>query len=372
MTGDIEGTATEQGTSGADTVTSGSESIFQFAGAKTDVSQEPLAWDVPIETAHTTRGEEPVVSLNTETQDPPLVSVIILNYQGIQFIQRCLETVLDSGYPRLEIMVVDNGSTDDSMRIARAYGERVICIENGKNLGFAAGCNVGIRESHGDIVLLLNVDTMVRENWVESLVEQFVADEQVALAGSRLLFLDGSTIQHAGGVVEPNGMCRHRGYGEKDDGRYKLRCEVDYLTGASLAIRRSALDEVGLLDEGYFFYYDDVDLASEMKKHGYSAVYVPESVVLHFETFGIKKKSFAYYKRFHRGRIRYILKQFGVRYFFMTFLRAEFHWYRYSDFWNQAPGLFAAYATTLPKAPWLWTRGFIKRFLLRRRLAKAE
>ena len=351
---DTHGNSTDSGTA------NGSMEIDSFAAMK------PSAFSIRLGLE-----DDSVSSSGTGPSNLPLVSVIILNYQGKRFIERCLESVLDSDYQRLEVIVVDNGSTDDSMAMARIHGERVICIENGKNLGFAAGCNVGIRACHGDIVVLLNVDTMVRKRWIEALVKHFVDDERVALAGSRLLFLDGRTIQHAGGIVEPNGICRHLGYGEKDDGRYRQVCEVDYLTGASLAIRRSALEEVGLLDEGFFFYYDDVDLASEMKERGYSVLYVPDSVVLHFETYGLRKKSFAYYRRFHRGRMRYILKHFGIRYFFGTFIRAEMNWYRYSDFWNQAPGLFFAYATTLPKAPWFWARGYVKRFFLRRKLAKA-
>lgn len=296
----------------------------------------------------------------------PLVSVIVLNYQGKAFILRCLQSVLDSTYPNLEVIVVDNGSTDDSMDTARAFGERVLCIENGKNLGFAAGCNVGIRVCRGELIALLNVDTMVRPDWMEKLVEPFLRDERVGLTGSKLYFLDGKTIQHAGGEVLPNGLCQHRGYGVRDDGRFNQPQEVDYLTGASLVIRRSALESIGLLDEGYFFYYDDVDLASEMKARGYRVLYAPASTVLHFETFGLQKKSFAYYSRFHRGRMRYMLKHFGMRYFFGTFIRAEWDWYRYCDLRTQLPSLVYAYLRSMPKAPYLWLRGLWVRWRLKR------
>ncbi len=312
--------------------------------------------------------ESPSVSPDTV----PLVSVIILNYQGRLFIERCLKSVLASEYPRIEVIVVDNGSTDDSMDIARNFGSRITCIENGKNLGFSAGCNVGIRKCHGEIVVLLNVDTCVRKRWLEALVQPFLEDPRVGLTGSKMLFLDGKTIQHAGGEVLPNGLCQHTGYGKKDERQHDEPREVDYLSGASLAIRRDVLDEIGLLDEGYFFYYDDVDLASSMKQRGFKVLYRPDSVLLHYETFGLKKKSFDYYFRFHRGRLRYIFKHFGIRYYFSAFMRAEIDWWRTGAGFQQGRPLLCSYAVMLPKAPWLWLRGFFLRRKLRRLRRKME
>ncbi|HOE11808.1 MAG TPA: glycosyltransferase family 2 protein [bacterium] len=294
-------------------------------------------------------------------QNPPLVSVVILNYNGQMFIRRCLETVLKSDYPNKEIILVDNASSDNSLQLAQPYAQQVTIIGNRKNYGFAKGCNIGIRQSHGSIVILLNVDTCVRPGWIEALVFAMLTDPTVGVAGSKLLFLDGSTIQHAGGVITPNAMSFHIGYGERDLAQYDLPREVDYVTGASLAVRRELLDAIGLLDNGFKLYYDDLDLAVSARRLGYKVMYIPCSVVLHFETFGTEKNSRKYYYKYHRGRIRFLLKNCGIRYILGTFLREEWNWYGMTNFRDQFFPLILAYLVNLPKAPYFLVRGFIIR-----------
>lgn len=288
----------------------------------------------------------------------PLVSIVILNYNGRMFIRRCLETVLKSDYPKKEIILVDNASNDNSLQMAGVYAEHITTVPNRRNYGFARGCNEGIKRSHGSIIILLNVDTCVRPGWVEELVRTMLEDPTVGVAGSKLLFLNGRTIQHAGGTIAPNCMSHHIGYGEPDEAQYDTPQEVAYVTGASLAVRRELLEAIGLLDEGFPMYYDDLDLALAAGRHGYKVVYVPSSVVLHFETFGTRKKSRRYYYHYHRGRMRFLLKNYGLRYILRTFLPAEREWYRMTNLRDQIIPLILAYLVNLPKAPYFLARGF--------------
>jgi GT2 family glycosyltransferase len=186
-------------------------------------------------------------------------------------------------------------------------------------------------------------------------------DPTVGVAGSKLLFLNGSTIQHAGGTIAPNCMSHHIGYGERDQAQHDTYREVAYVTGASLAVRRDLLDAIGLLDEGFPMYYDDLDLALAAQRHGYKVVYVPSSVVLHFETFGTERNSKRYYYQYHRGRIRFLLKNYGLRYIVRTFIPAELEWYHLTNLRAQLLPLILAYLVNVPKAPYFLVRGFIVR-----------
>lgn len=291
----------------------------------------------------------------------PLVSVIILNYNGNQFIQRCLETVLADSYQPREIILVDNASADGSMQLAKPYSDHVHIILNPKNYGFPKGCNQGIKHAKGDIIVLLNIDTEVTPAWLESLVKPLLQDQLIAMTASKLLFPDRKTIQFAGGCIHPNGLTSHDGYGVTDEGQFDNAKECGYVTGASAAIRRSALDAVGGMDEGFPLYYEDVDLCVRMHQAGYKVMYEPASLVYHYETFGTRKFSFKYFYKFHRGRMRFILKNFGVKYFLATFIPAEWRWVHQSDFSNQCFPLFCAYTTQLPKAPYFWLLGFLRR-----------
>ncbi len=292
----------------------------------------------------------------------PLVTIIILNYNGEPFIRRCLKTVLEDNYQPKEIILVDNASSDLSVSIAeQEFFDKIKIIRNIKNYGFPKGCNIGFRESHGDIIVLLNVDTAVRQNWLQELVEPFVHDHRVGITGSKLFFLNGKHLQFAGGVMEPNCLTQHEGYEMEDDPQFNIPKEVDYLTGASIAIRRTLLEYLGGLDQGFPLYYDDIDLCFTARRLGYRTIYRPGSVVLHFETFGTKKNSWAYYYKYHRGRMRFLLKQFGFRYFFRTFLPAELKWYGHYGFYKQLIPLLGAYCTQLPKALYFWIRGWYVR-----------
>lgn len=296
-----------------------------------------------------------------ETSQKPLVSIVILNYNGKQFIQRCLQTVLADPYQPKQIILVDNHSKDGSIALAEPFRDRIQIIENSKNYGFPKGCNIGIRHAQGEIIVLLNVDTAVRPNWLGELVKPLLDNPRMGITGSKLFFLDGKRLQYAGGGIHRNGLTYHDAYGEEDSPEYNIPKDVEYCTGASMAIRKSLLEQVGGLDEGFPLYFEDVDICFTARKLGYRVRYQPTSVVLHFETFGTKRNSPTYYYKYHRGRMRFMLKHFGLRYFLTTFLFAELQWYWRSGLQGQRLSLLKAYCSQLPKAPLFWLRGFWRR-----------
>lgn len=316
---------------------------------------------------HSPRTDRPTASLHAPAHahgtrpGRPFVSVILLNYNGKRFLKPCLDSVLADSYTPKEILLVDNASTDGSMNLAWAYQDRITIVQNPKNYGFPKGCNQGIEVARGDVIVLLNVDTVVRGGWLEKLMQPLANDPSIAMTGSKLLFPDSNLIQFAGGVMEPNGLTHHEGYGLPDGEAFNQPKEVDYLTGASVAIRRDVLDRLGGLDEGFPLYFEDLDFSLRVRQAGYKILYQPDSVVYHFETFGTKKHSARYYYKYHRGRMRFVLKHFGLRYFVKTFLPAEIGWYRRCHLRQQIAPLLSAYLTQMPKAPYFWLKGIIRR-----------
>lgn len=256
---------------------------------------------------------------------PPLVSLIILNWNGHQHLARCLPSLLAIDYPRYELIVVDNSSTDDSVAFVRENFPNVQVIVNERNLGFSAGMNVGLRYAQGDIIVLLNNDVYVRPDWLGALIRPLVEDELVGITGGKLLFPDEHTIQHAGAALTyPLAYSYHYGYGENDHGQYDQLREVDYVTGAAMAVTRKLLTDIGLLDEGFSpFFFEEPDLCRRARVAGYRVIYVPDAVAIHYEGASFAQKQDLRLYAYHKSRLRYVLKHYTLVEFFNDFLPAE-------------------------------------------------
>jgi len=216
----------------------------------------------------------------------PIVSVIILNYNGKIFLNECLTSVLNSSYPNFEVILIDNASTDDSIKLAKErYGNVpvLIIVKNDSNLGFAAGNNEGISYGKGEYVLFLNNDTVVEPNWLIELVSVMESDAKIGAAQSKLLSLaDKRTIDSAGDFVDYYGLSIRRGsWGEEDKGQYDRIEEVFSARGAALIVRSKILAEIGAFDADFFLSYEDIDLCWRIRLNGYKVVFVPKSRVYH-------------------------------------------------------------------------------------------
>jgi len=235
-------------------------------------------------------------------------SVIILAWNGIAYLKPCLDAVLAQAYPDFEVIVVDNASTDGSADFVAEHYPQIRLIRNSQNLGFSAGNNIGLRAARGEVLLLLNQDTEVHPGWLTALVLA-VQDPTVGIAGCKLLYPNG-TIQHAGAkIVDARGSAKHIGRGEIDVQQYEGLRDVDFVTGAALALTRSTFTCIGPLDEGFMpAYYEDVDWCYRARVAGLRVVYCSHAIATHYESTSSKTTGYLHLSTFHQGRLRFLFK----------------------------------------------------------------
>lgn len=250
-------------------------------------------------------------------------SVVVVSWNGEPYLKGCLEAILSQVGPQDEVMVVDNASADGSVALVRERYPQVCLIENEHNLGFAGGTNVGLRVAEGEYLISINQDVEIYPGWLEALLEM-LATPGVGIAGCKLLYPDG-VVQHAGGAIRwPHAFTDHYGYRQLDDGRWDRPRPVDYVTGAAWGFRREVVEQIGLLDEGYWpGYYEEVDYCFRARKAGWQVVYVPQAIGIHHESVSLERGSAAYLEALHRGRLRFVLKHCGADQIRADFLPGE-------------------------------------------------
>ena len=208
-------------------------------------------------------------------------SVIIPNWNGAHHLPECIDSLLAQTYPHVEIIVVDNASSDNSLSLLAGYS-RVKVLPQIQNLGFTGACNIGMRDAVGDILVLLNNDTAVDPGWIEAIVTAFDNHPEVGIVASKMLLYDRHGIFHtAGDYVTHDGLAHNRGVWQEDTGQYDHAAYVFSACGGSAAYRRTMLDVVGLLDENYFFSFEDVDIAWRACLQGWRCLYFPQAIVYH-------------------------------------------------------------------------------------------
>lgn len=219
----------------------------------------------------------------------PLVSVVILNYNGKTYLGetllKCLSSVLKNAYSNFEVIFVDNGSTDDSIEFIKEVfrgNPKLKIVKNEKNYGFALGNNLGVKHAKGKYVILLNNDIEVEPRWMKELVKVMEADLNIGVAQSKVLYMDRLHIQTVGNLLDPAQLTYLMGYNQEDKGQYNKVCEITFACGAAFIVRRALINEIGLFDPKYFSYHDDCDLGWRARLAGYKVVVVPSSVVYHY------------------------------------------------------------------------------------------
>lgn len=213
----------------------------------------------------------------------PQVTLLILNYNGIQYIKNCLYSVLATNYPNFQVTVIDNASTDGSAEFIEENYPEVKLIKFKENYGFAKAYNLALKSVKSKYIGLLNNDIEVEPDWLEKLIFHMEKDEKVAAANPKMLFIqDRKRINAAGGCCDIYGVGWNRGNGERDKGQYDKVEEVFYANGAAMLIREKAWREVGPFDERYFLYGEDLDWCWRARLKGYKILYVPEAKVYHF------------------------------------------------------------------------------------------
>jgi GT2 family glycosyltransferase len=214
------------------------------------------------------------------------VHIVLLNWNGTDDTLACLRSLRRLNHSEFQVVVVDNGSSEPCSAPVAAEFPEVRVIESGENLGFAGGCNVGIRdalEAGARYVWLLNNDTVAHPDALSALLETARSRSRCGIAGSKVLFHDRpGTIDHAGGSLDPRrGQAWHVGCGEVDAGQHDLDQPAEFVTGCSLLADMEMIREVGPLDPDYFAYWEDVDLCTRAQRAGWEVVYSAGSRVWH-------------------------------------------------------------------------------------------
>ncbi|MFQ5855594.1 MAG: glycosyltransferase family 2 protein [Anaerolineae bacterium] len=212
----------------------------------------------------------------------PRISVIIPNWNGLEHLGTCLSALDRQTLDDFETIVVDNASSDGSVAFIRRESPHVKIIELPENRGFAGACNAGIRQARGEFLVLLNNDTEVDPHWLAAIVDAFERHPEAGIVASKMLLFDQRDIFHtAGDFYQVDGIPGNRGVWEQDRGQYDQEAYVFSACGGAAAYRRVMLDEIGLLDEDFFYSCEDVDLAWRAQLADWRAVYTPAAVVYH-------------------------------------------------------------------------------------------
>jgi GT2 family glycosyltransferase len=245
----------------------------------------------------------------------PFFSVIVLNWNGRHLLEECLSSIEAQSFRDFETIVVDNGSTDGSVEWVKAGGGRdVRLVELPSNLGFAEGNNAGIREARGRFIVLLNNDTTVDPGWLSALHAASLRHPEAGLFTPKILnYYRRGEIDNTGLVIYPDGLARGRHRLESDNGRFEEEGESLCPSGCAGVYRKEMLDEIGLLDETFFAYGEDVDLGLRARWAGWTCWYVPRAVVYH--KYSATTGSYSPRKAFlaERNRAWVLLKNFPPR-----------------------------------------------------------
>lgn len=248
-----------------------------------------------------------------------LVSVIILNWNGIKFIEKCILSLMKVSYPNVEILFVDNASTDGSPELIEKKYPNIKVIRNKKNLGFAEGHEIGFRIAKGESVLLLNTDTMVEKNLITSLVNVLYSDKTIGAVQPKIVMYPQKDIIDSIGVFFlMNGSLYHYGREKKENIlKYNKQMEIFSAKGVCLMFKKEVLDKTGFFDKDYFAYFEETDLCMRIWLSGYKVVYTPSSTVYHIGGASSKRLnwSFILFHSYKNGICTYI-KNLSLPYLF--------------------------------------------------------
>jgi len=238
----------------------------------------------------------------------PLVSLVTVNYNQSEVTCEFLDSIKKISYPSIEIFVVDNASPNDNPDIIKERYPYIHYIKTEKNLGFAGGNNIALPHCKGKYVLFINNDTEVEPGFLEPMVELLESDKTIGMVSPKIhYFHTPNTFQFAGFTpINPVTIRNFAiGFGEIDKGQYDITCETGSIFGAAMLVPYRIIEEVGMMTEVFFLYYEEHDWAEHIKKTGYKIYYQGKSLVLHKESISTVKDSPFQIFYLNRGRILY-------------------------------------------------------------------
>jgi len=263
----------------------------------------------------------------------PLVSVIIVNWNGKHLLEDCLGSLMAQTWSEREVILVDNGSSDGSVEYVTERYPEVRVVRLGKNRGFAGGNNAGMGLASGKYVALINNDTKADPEWLSRLVETAEASSpSTGMWASKILVYDRPTIiDNVGLLLYRDGLGRGKGRGEDDNGRFDLAGEAFFPSGCAAMYRLTMIREIGMFDDEFFAYADDVDLGLRARLSGWGCRYVPTARVYH--KYSASSSAYSPFKAFlvERNRIWVLMKYFPLELVlispYYTIKRMAFHFY---------------------------------------------
>ena len=261
----------------------------------------------------------------------PLVSVIVLNYNAGELLLNCIESIKKSAYKNLEIIVVDNISTDKSQKICKEKYPDIKLIQNDENFGYCEGNNIGIREAEGDYIIILNPDTIVESNWIEALISAYNKFGEGLYQPKHLSLNEKTVYMSAGNMLNIFGFGYAREKGNKDENQFNKIEEIGYASGTCLFTSSAVLKKVGLFDPFIFLYHDDLDLGWRASQLGIKSYYVPTSLIYHAESYSLKWSAEKFYW-LERNRKYCILTHYSKQTYskiFPTLLAVDFFVWMY-------------------------------------------
>ena len=238
----------------------------------------------------------------TDLEQMPRASIIVVNYNGREYLTQCLCSLLDEDHRDYEIIVVDNASTDGSAEHVEERFPEVTVIRNETNYGFGQGNNLAVQRANGEYLAFLNPDATVEPGWLKALMEALQTDPQAGLATSKILLLaDPGRINTCGNDVHFTGLTLCRGMGAGRHAFAELE-EVSAVSGAAFVARKDVFETLGGFDESFFLYMEDTDLSLRARLAGCRCLYAPQSVVHHDYSLHFGPR-----KTFYQERNRYLM-----------------------------------------------------------------
>lgn len=251
-----------------------------------------------------------------------MLSIVIVNWNTGRLLAECLETIYAQTLREaFEVIVVDNASSDGSATSAGQEFPQAKIILSQANLGFAAGNNLAIRQSSGNQALLLNPDTRLKPGALQTMLDFQLAHPRSGAAGPRLLNPDGSLQPSCSPEPSLRGELmrlfhlkgvRQDGYYAMQDWDLEMPRKVDTLLGACILVRREALDEVGLMDEGFFMYSEEVDLCTRLRKSGWELYWLPRAEVIHYGGQSTRLVVEEMFLNLYQAKVQYFRKHHGA------------------------------------------------------------
>ena len=254
------------------------------------------------------------ISTGEDNVNYPLVSVIIVNYNGKMLLKQCLPSLLQTDYPSCEIIVVDNSSVDGSTKFVRENFPTVKVVQLNKNYGYTGAVNFGAKYAKGKLLAILNNDITVERTWLKELVKVILEKPNAGSAAPKKLLMNHSQIlDGAGGRINILLEGADRGYLELDRGKYNNIEPIPYPPGAAYLILREIASKCGyLLDPDFFMYFDDPEVGARLHLLGYTTYYVPSSVVYHKRGASGGHLDPKILFLFRRNQLIYLYKFFGL------------------------------------------------------------